>query len=91
MDDLILENLHLTKLFKLVEQHKLHINIIEENRILSAEGKKEISNAIEDIFLVIKNQSGTIRVYSLNLLASDDDDNLNVTSSKKGRKRGGSK
>ena len=85
-DDLMLENLPLTELFKLIEQHKLHLKFMEDNGMSSEEGKLEIINEIKDIFLIIKNRSGTKRSRSVDLL--EDNEGM---SSEVGKKRGVSK
>ena len=62
--DLLLENLPLAELFALIEQHKLHLNFLEDNNLRSEMEKTEIISDIKGIFKIIKGRSGVKRVRS---------------------------
>lgn len=58
-DNLLLENQPLIALFGLIEQHKLYINILEENEMCNTEEKRNIVQEFIMIFSIIKVMSGS--------------------------------
>ena len=55
--DYIVDNLSMDDLYKLIEQHKLHLLFLKENDLCSDAKKKEIVEKIEGVFDIISNRT----------------------------------
>ena len=52
-----IEHLHTSELYAMIEHHKLHMQSLKDNDILSEDKKMSIINKIENIFSIIEGRS----------------------------------